>query len=73
MMSTQRLLGIVLLLAGAALVVVGMNASDSLADRASNFFTGQFTDSTMWYLFGGIAVACAGLLLLVRGRRISSL
>jgi len=67
-MDTQRILGIALLVAGLILVVVGMNASDSLADRASNFFTGQFTNSTMWYLFGGIAAACAGLLLIVRGR-----
>jgi len=67
-MNTQRILGIVLLVAGLILVVVGMNASDSLADRTSNFFTGQFTDSTMWYLFGGIASGGAGLLLLLAGR-----
>ena len=67
-MNTQRILGVVLLVAGLVLVVVGMNASDSLADRTSNFFTGQFTDATMWYLFGGIAAAAAGLLLLLAGR-----
>jgi drug/metabolite transporter (DMT)-like permease len=70
-MDSQRNLGIVLVVAGLILIVVGMTASDSLADRASNFFTGQFTDSTMWYLFGGIASAGAGLLLILLGRGVS--
>jgi hypothetical protein len=61
-MNSQRAVGIVLLLLGAALFVVGMNASDSPADRWSNFFTGHFTDTTVWYLFGGVALAAVGLL-----------
>ncbi len=68
-MSSQRIAGIVLLVAGVVLFFVGMSASESVADQLSNFFTGQFTDATMWYIIGGIAAAVAGLLLLTVGGR----
>ncbi|MFU8857505.1 MAG: DUF3185 family protein [Deferrisomatales bacterium] len=68
-MSSQRIAGIVLLVAGVALFLVGMNASESVADQLSEFFTGRFTDTTMWYIIGGIAAAVAGLLLLAVGGR----
>jgi hypothetical protein len=51
------------------LVVAGLNASDSLADRWSNFFTGHYTDTTVWYLVGGGAAAIGGLILVASGRR----
>jgi Protein of unknown function (DUF3185) len=63
-MNSQRTIGIVLLAAGLVLFIVGMNASDSLADRWSNFFTGHFTDATVWYLVGGIASAAMGFILM---------
>jgi uncharacterized membrane protein len=69
MLNTQRILGIVLLVIGLALIVVGMNASDSIADRWSNFFTGHYTDTTVWYLVAGIASAIVGLVLATFGRR----
>ena len=42
---------------GLILFIIGMNASDSAADRWSNFFTGHFTDITVWYLVGGGGLA----------------
>ena len=57
----NRLFGIVMVVAGVALFLVGLNASDSVADRMSNFFTGQYTDSTVWYMVGGGALALLGL------------
>jgi hypothetical protein len=60
-MSTQRIGGIVLLIVGVTLLVIGMNASHSVADRWSNFFTGHFTDSTVWYIVGGVAAGLLGL------------
>jgi succinate dehydrogenase hydrophobic anchor subunit len=60
-MNSQRAVGIVLLLLGVALFVIGLNASDSPADRWSNFFTGHFTETTVWYLVGGVALAAVGL------------
>ena len=71
-MNTQRMAGIALLVIGLVLVVVGMNASDSLADQWNNFFTGHYTDTTMWYIFGGIAAVVVGLFLTLYGPRTSS-
>jgi Protein of unknown function (DUF3185) len=68
MVNNQRVLGIVLLVVGAGLFVLGMNASDSFADRWSHFFTGHYTDATVWYLVGGLASAMVGLVL-VMGRQ----
>ena len=68
-MGTQRIIGIVLLVVGAALLVVGMNASHSVADQVSNTFTGRFTHDTAWYLFGGGAMALFGLILALAGPR----
>ena len=66
-MNPQRIFGIVLLLVGVILLIVGMNASHSVADQVSNSFTGRFTKDTMWYLIGGGAAALFGLLLVVVG------
>ncbi len=66
-MSPQRMAGIVLLVVGVILLIIGMNASHSAADRWSNFFTGHFTDTTVWYIVGGIASALLGALLMLFG------
>ena len=59
-MSPQRIGGIVLLIVGIILMIVGMNASHSFADQVSNTFTGKFTDSTAWYIYGGLAAVIGG-------------
>ena len=66
-MNLQTIVGVVLLVVGAILLGVGMNASHSLADQVSNTFTGQFTHATMWYIIGGIASALLGLLVVLFG------
>jgi len=66
-MSQSRIFGIVLLVAGAALLVIGMNASHSVGDQVSQTFTGRFTKETMWYLIGGGAAALFGLLMVFSG------
>ena len=68
-MNPQRIGGIVLLVVGVILFIIGMNASDSLADRFSNFFTGHFTDATVWLLIGGVVSAIGGLMLVMFGGR----
>ena len=72
-MSPQRILGVVLLVVGVALLVIGMNASHSVSDQVSHTFTGRFTQATTWYIVGGIASAVLGALMMmlgVRGRNI---
>jgi len=67
-MIPGRIVGVVLLVVGVALLVVGINSSHSVVDRVSNTFTGRFTDTTTWYIVGGIAAGVLGLLMLVMGR-----
>ena len=68
-MNPQRIVGVVLLVVGVALLVAGMNASHSMADQVSNTVTGRFTDKTTWYIFGGGAAALFGLLMVLVGPR----
>jgi hypothetical protein len=70
-MSVQRVVGILLLVLGVGLFIVGVNASDSIADRWTNFFTGHFTDTTVWYMVGGIALAIVGLIVAFGSRMTS--
>ena len=68
-MSPQRIIGVVVLVVGIALLIVGLNASHSVADRASDFWTGRFTQATTWYIVGGIAAGILGLLMVLFGSR----
>lgn len=66
-MSTQRIAGLAILAVGVVVLIYGLNASHSMADRLSNTFTGRFTDSTTWYIIGGAAAAIFGGLLAAFG------
>ena len=66
-MSLGRILGVVALVVGIALLVTGYNASESAVDQLSETFLGRYTDETVWYLIGGIASAIGGLLFLIMG------
>lgn len=68
-MSPQRIIGVVALIVGVILLVLGVNASHSVADSVTNTFTGHFTQATTWYIIGGIAAAIFGLLLVLFGGR----
>ena len=68
-MSLQRIVGVVLLVAGVILLIVGMNASHSVADQVSNTFTGRFTRDTAGYIIGGGVAALLGLLMVLFGPR----
>jgi hypothetical protein len=72
-MSPQRILGAAMLVVGIVLVIVGLNASHSLADQVSETFTGRFTRGTTWYIIGGIATGVLGLFLVAFGGRRSGL
>jgi len=64
-MSTQTIAGIVLLVLGVTLLIVGINASHSVTDQTHNFFVGRYTDATATYIFGGLALGIAGLLMTI--------
>ena len=68
-MNGKRLLGVLLLVVGVALLFVGLNASDSMRDQVSQVFRGHFTDRTTWYIVGGLALAIVGLFMAMLGTR----
>ncbi len=68
-MPMGRVLGVVALVAGAILLYFGLNASDAPVEQLNETFTGSYSDKTMWYLVGGAATACGGLVLLLLGRK----
>jgi drug/metabolite transporter (DMT)-like permease len=62
-MHVARIIGIVLVVVGVILLVVGWQATDAPAEQITETFTGRYTDKTMWYLIGGVALAVLGGLL----------
>ena len=66
-MSLKGILGLVLLLVGIFAFVYGLNASNSLVEQLNNTFLGRFSETTTWYIIGGLASAVAGLLLILSG------
>lgn len=59
-MQLQRIVGIVLAVIGIVLLVIGISSSESVVDQVSESLWGRFTDSTMLYIVGGIALAVLG-------------
>jgi hypothetical protein len=71
-MSTKAIFGVVLLVVGIIVFGYGLNASKSLVEQVSNTFLGRFSETTTWYMIGGLAAAVAGLFMIMfgfRGRR----
>ena len=69
-MGAKKVVGLVLLVAGAVALYFGLEAADAPLERARETLTGDYSDRTMLYLIGGAAAAVAGLgLLLFSGRR----
>ncbi|MEP1217391.1 MAG: DUF3185 family protein [Marinobacter sp.] len=59
-MGSTKLIGLVLLVVGIALLYFGYQSTQSVGDQITEAFTGRFTDETMWYLIGGAAAIVAG-------------
>ena len=68
-MSSNMVIGVVLIVIGVVALFFGWNQSQSFVDQAAETFTGRFTESTMWYFFGGAAALAGGVALLIMGRR----
>lgn len=66
-MGAGRVLGVMLAVAGAVLLWTGMKARDSVAEKATELFTGRNTERTTLYLAGGGAALAAGVLLMLFG------
>lgn len=68
-MTPQRIAGIVLLVLGVVLLIFGLNSSNSVVDQVSEGVTGRYTDTTMWYIIGGIVLGLVGLVLTLMGAK----
>ncbi len=65
----NKLFSIALLAGGIALIVIGVNATNSFRSDVSRFFTGSPTDKAVWMLIGGSLAAVAGLFGTLRASR----
>lgn len=65
-MSTNKIIGLVLLVLGAVLVFFGLNATEAPLEEASEALTGSYSDETMYYLIGGAVAAVVGIVLLLK-------
>ncbi|HEY1718487.1 MAG TPA: DUF3185 family protein [Verrucomicrobiae bacterium] len=63
----NKAIGLALLVIGVALIIYGINASNSTISNLSRTFTGTPTNKTMWLLLGGIAAAIVGAVLAFSG------
>jgi hypothetical protein len=57
----NKLISLALLGGGIALIVYGVNASNSLSSDISRFFTDSPTNKAIWMLIGGIVATILGL------------
>ena len=57
-MGIVRIFGLALSCVGIVLLICGYNATVAEGDVIVNRFTELFSDSTMWYITGCIAIAC---------------
>jgi len=63
----NKIVSLSLLVGGVALMIIGINATNSFSSDVSRFFTGSPTDKAVWMLIGGIVAAIAGLTMTLRG------
>jgi drug/metabolite transporter (DMT)-like permease len=62
----NRIIAIVFLVGGVVLMILGIQATNSLSSDVSRFFSGSPTDKAIWMLIGGIVAAVIGLFGLMR-------
>ena len=65
----NKLVSLALLVGGAVLIIIGINATNSFSSDVSRFFTGSPTDKAIWILIGGIVAAVVGLTGTLRGSK----
>ncbi len=66
-MGIIRLVGVMLAVAGGVVLWTGLNARESLTERATHALTGKYTENTTMHLAGGGAALAGGILLVLFG------
>ena len=62
----NKAIGLALLAMGIALIVYGIDASNSASSTLSRTFNGSPTNKTLWLLIGGIGSAVCGAVLALK-------
>lgn len=65
----NKIVSLALLVGGAVLIIIGINATNSFSSDVSRFFTGSPTDKAVWMLIGGIVAAIVGLTMTMRSSK----
>lgn len=65
----MRVLGLVLMVVGLVILGFGLNSTQAVGEKVMENVTGRFTENTMWYIIGGLALAVGGGVLALRGGR----
>jgi hypothetical protein len=65
----NKAISLALLVAGIVLIIIGINASNSIGSDFSRLFTGSPTDKSIWFLVGGVVAAAIGAGGLFRGAK----
>ena len=63
---SNKAIGIALLAVGIILLVLGINASESVGSEVKEFFTGTPTDKSVWMILGGVLLGVVGLVAVAR-------
>ncbi len=59
-MNSNRVIGLVILVVGIVLLGFGINASQAFTEKVMENVVGRYTEHTMWYIIGGIAMIIGG-------------
>ena len=62
----NKIVSLALLIGGVALMIYGINATNSFGSDVSKFFTGSPTNKAIWMLIGGAVAAVIGLVSALR-------
>lgn len=62
----NKIISLIFLIGGIALIIVGFNATNSFSSDVSRFFTGSPTDKAVWMLIIGTFAAIIGAAGIVR-------
>ena len=67
-MNITRIFGVIILVIGIVLLGFGINSSQAVTEKVMEGVTGRYTEHTMWYIIGGIAMIVGGGALAFLGR-----
>ena len=67
-MTFNRTLGMLFLIVGIVLLVFGLKSTHAAGEQIAHAVQGRFTQTTMWYIIGGIVLIILGGGLALRRR-----